>query len=257
MLVTVIVCTRNRTALLARCLESLRRQSVENIEIIVVDNDPTIENAEQVAAQFGARYVVEPHRGLSRARNAGAALARGEILAFTDDDVVADASWIEALKRPFDDPRVAAVAGRVSLADGADAVWSFPRGEEILITRHDPDWFELANFGGVGNGANMAFRRSVFPRFDVRLGLGAIIAGCEEHFAFFQLLEAGHAIAATPDAIVVHPLPPREGRRSLGAKIAAANYTLFIFLTQPRYRTRVMRYFLGALVRRRRRWRVN
>jgi glycosyltransferase involved in cell wall biosynthesis len=255
MLVSVVVSTRNRVSLLARCLESLRLQTYREREIIVVDNDPTIENARDTAERFGAHYVIEPRRGLSRARNRGAALARGEIVAFTDDDVVADERWLESLVREFDNPRVMAAAGQVLSTEGAASVWLIAQPERRLFTRDEPQWFEIANFGGIGNGANMAFRRSALSPFNHHLGLGTLIAGCEEHDAFFRLLDAGHAITSTPAAIVHHSAAPHAMRRTIHARLASALYLLFLFITQPRHRSRVARYGLEALMGKRRTWR--
>jgi arylsulfatase A-like enzyme/GT2 family glycosyltransferase len=254
MLVSIVIATRNRPQLLARCVESLRRQTHKEIEIIVVDNDP-LDDAREVAERFGARYVVEPRRGLSGARNRGAQLATGEVIAFTDDDVIADERWIESLAAEFEDPRVMAAAGQVLTGDRGDTVWTFSRDAHRLIARDDPQWFEIANFGGIGNGANIAFRRSAFPRFHTRLGLGALIPGFEEHHLFSRVIEEGGAVAATPRAVVHHPAEMHSLRRRLKSRFASAAYFLFLAATQPRHLPRIARYAVEALAGIPRPWR--
>ena len=86
--VSVVVPTRERPADLTRCLQALAGVADEGHEVIVVDNDPATDRTKVIADQFGARYVLERERGLNRARNAGVAAARHELVAFVDDDVV-------------------------------------------------------------------------------------------------------------------------------------------------------------------------
>src|SRR5262245_10366738 len=80
------------------------------------------------------------------------------------------------------------------------------------------DWFALANFGGIGDGPNMAFRRKIFDcwgGFNERLGLGAAVPGSEEHNAFFELIKRGYRVVFTPRSIVHHPFPetPEEAQK--------------------------------------------
>src|SRR5262245_9973737 len=114
--VTVAVCTRDRTANLNTCLESLARIDYPNIELLVVDNDPSNDSTERLVRQRypHIRYVREPRPGLDWARNRAILESRGELLAFTDDDVVVDPGWVWGLVEPFEaDPDVMAVTGLV------------------------------------------------------------------------------------------------------------------------------------------------
>ncbi|HET7572552.1 MAG TPA: glycosyltransferase [Gaiellaceae bacterium] len=116
--VSIVVPTRDNAALLEDCLRSILADgSAVARELVVVDNgsrDGTADAVAAVAAGAPApvRLVTEPRPGSSHARNTGIAQARGEILAFADDDVVVERGWTDALVRPFDDPEVALVAGR-------------------------------------------------------------------------------------------------------------------------------------------------
>ena len=115
--VSVVVCTRNRQDDLLTCVEALERLDYPDLEIVVVDNAPSDDATEVALAGRDfprVRYAVEPRPGLSHARNLGVAEARGEIVAFTDDDVTVNARWVEALVRGFArTPRVVCVTGLV------------------------------------------------------------------------------------------------------------------------------------------------
>src|SRR5690606_34847875 len=97
-LVTVAVCTRDRPEDLALCLEAISQLNYPHLDCLVVDNAPRDESiAQLVRTQFPTvRYICEPHPGLDWARNRAIAEARGEIIAYTDDDVVVDPGWIRA-----------------------------------------------------------------------------------------------------------------------------------------------------------------
>src|SRR4030095_1010280 len=101
--VTLAVCTYNRAALLPRALDSIGKQTAgrKDVEILVVDNGSTDQTGDLVARrQLAApliRYTVEPTAGIAFARNRAMHEARGEYLAFLDDDAWAHDGWIENL----------------------------------------------------------------------------------------------------------------------------------------------------------------
>ena len=115
--VSVVISTRNRPALLRRCLEGVTTQVPPPLEIVVVDNTHGDAAARAAASQAGARYLVEPVTGVSRARNRGVRAAAGDIVAFVDDDAVPEPTWLRALVDAFGDARVAAVSGRILALD--------------------------------------------------------------------------------------------------------------------------------------------
>ena len=86
--VSVVICTRDRPEELRRCLASLPAQTLRPLEVIVVDNASSGEATRTAALNAGVVYVREDRPGLDYARNTGAATARGEIVAYTDDDVL-------------------------------------------------------------------------------------------------------------------------------------------------------------------------
>jgi glycosyltransferase involved in cell wall biosynthesis len=97
---SVVVCTRNRCALLQACLASLDEQTLDRLEVVVVDNGSTDATPAKLdewrrAAQY--RVVAnEPVAGLSRSRNRGLETARGDLVLFLDDDAVVPVGWAAA-----------------------------------------------------------------------------------------------------------------------------------------------------------------
>ena len=109
---SVIVCTRNGRPRIGACLEAIGKLTGGPHETIVVDDGSDDGTAEFVAEHFPwVKLLRLDPCGLSAARNAGAAAAAGEILAFTDDDCEPDADWLQGLGRVFADGRYAAAGG--------------------------------------------------------------------------------------------------------------------------------------------------
>jgi GT2 family glycosyltransferase len=221
-LVTVAVCTRDRPALLADCLAALTRLDYPALDLLVVDNAPrTAAAARLVRHRYPrVRYVCEPRPGLNWARNRAIAEARGDILAYTDDDVIADAHWARALARVFaEQAEVMAVTGLVvpyELETEAQQLFEryggFGRGFTPHTYRVDRESRErtATHHGGTGKfgtGANMAYRRRVFADvgpFDPALDVGTATHGGGDLEMFFRVLQAGHALAYEPSAVVRH-----------------------------------------------------
>ena len=99
MLFSVIIPTRNRPEMLDRCLEALDRQAYarDEFEVIVVDDGGTVALDEIVGRHAGVRLLRQENRGPAVARNAGIAVARGEVIVLTDDDCRAEPEWLAAL----------------------------------------------------------------------------------------------------------------------------------------------------------------
>jgi len=248
---TVVVCTRNRPLQLTRCLESLLLQTHAPAEILVVDSAPVDTTNQELAERFGARLVVEPLPGLSRARNTGIRNCTRSVIAFLDDDCIAHPDWLQFLLAEFSEASVMAVTGNI-LMPGPE----FGTARFTLTPAH-PDWFEIANFGGVGSGGNMAFRRTVGPAlFDERLGRGVLLPACEENYAFYSVVQGGHSIAYTPHSVVRHPRKTGTAAFRANFRDAACSVAYFtLLLVETPYRLRVVKYCLGALAGRRRSWR--
>lgn len=265
---SVVVCTHNRPQVLASTLGALRQQTLRDFEVIVVDSAPNGHPAMEVASYHRARRVVEPVPGVSRARNRGARCCDTDLVVYLDDDCLPAPEWLEHMVAEFEDDDVMAVGGCVEgiLPQEGVQPWHYAaardarRPERRRVDRHTAGWFELANFGALGDG-NMAFRRvafDVWPGFDERLGRGGPLHGGEEHHAFFSLIDRGFAVVYTPAAVVRHPLPPTASElrtRCLKELRATAAYVAMLWSEQPRYRAQLLRFVLEGILGRRRSWR--
>jgi GT2 family glycosyltransferase len=219
--VSVVVCaySNDRRAQLIAALESVRTQARPALEtIVVIDHNADLQHS--LAGQLADVKVVanEGPRGLSGARNTGVKLARGEIIAFLDDDAVADLQWLDRMVSHFTDPDVVGFGG------GVVPMWPSER------PRWFPDefnWVVGCSYRGqpetvapVRNpiGCNMAFRRSVFDCVGgFREGIGregADAAGCEETEFCIRASEAfpRSIILYDPRAEVQHQVTPERTR---------------------------------------------
>jgi glycosyltransferase involved in cell wall biosynthesis len=232
MRVTVAICTWNRAVLLQRTLDQLCQLRVPagvEWELILVNNNST-DSTEQVATHFAQRlpmrYEVEPKQGLSHARNRALELATGELICWTDDDVLVDTEWLSAYvdaARRW--PDAGYFGGRIS-------PWF----------EHDPpDWLakNVAVLGGLlvardlrrsegpfpvdewPFGANMAFRREAVSGrwFDPKLGLvgDTTILGEETEYCR-RLHQAGFEGVWVPSAAVHHWVSATRMRLTYVAK---------------------------------------
>jgi glycosyltransferase involved in cell wall biosynthesis len=225
--ISVIVPTHDRSDLLEGTLESLSHQSLdpERYEVLIVDNaSPT--NATQKVAErwlrkdgFRGRYVREEVLGANAARNRGVAEARGEILAFIDDDARAYPDWLESLLRSFGTGDASGVGGKIEL------LWEVP----------PPDWLHRNHLGllaefDLGNerkrvdrypylvSANLAFTADTLRRFGgfhLDLGrCGTSLISMDETELCFRIVKGGGLLFYEPMAVVKHFVPRERTRLS-------------------------------------------
>lgn len=219
--VTVAVCTRNRAERLEECLTALEELEyrADCLDLLVVDNAPSDSATKTlVASHTRIRYVVEPRPGLDWARNRAVLEARGDIVAFTDDDVSVDSGWVRAIASVFhDEPTAMCVTGLVvpdELDTHAQVLFEkyggFGRGFTRTYACADRPGQAASRHGGTGKfgtGANMAFRRSVFDGvglFDPALDVGTVTNGGGDLEMFFRVIRAGHLLVYEPQAVVRH-----------------------------------------------------
>jgi glycosyltransferase involved in cell wall biosynthesis len=227
MTVTVILCTYNRCSSLAKALDSIAASTVpESVgwDVLVVDNnstDRTREVVEGFCRRFPGRfnYLFEPQQGKSHALNAGVREARGDVLAFTDDDLTFEPTWLQNLAEAFRNGKWAGAGGRTA----PERAVSLPRWL-TLDERHvlaplgvfdiGQDVLELTEppFGN-----NMAYRRGVFQKYGgFRLDLGprpgTEIRNEDTEFGR-RLLAAGERLCYEPSAVAYHAVHENRLRK--------------------------------------------
>ena len=211
--VSVIISTYTTDRLfdVMECISSLKRQTVPPVEIILV-LDPYDELVEFYKSRVPAdiRIVRSSNRGLSFARNTGIKASKGEIVAFIDDDAVAEKKWLECLIGNYADLQVMSVGGLVKAEWGNKRPFWFP--EEL-------DWIVGCSYKGSAEvrsqirnplGCNMCFKRTIFEKigyFRPDIGRhGKMLLGNEETQLSIRLSNKipNSKIMYEPSAIVHH-----------------------------------------------------
>jgi glycosyltransferase involved in cell wall biosynthesis len=226
--VSVVIPTYNRAELLGEAIQSvLAQQDAPPFELLVIDNnskDGTRAVVESIVAQSGGRlrYVFEGRQGVSHARNTGAEQARGDVVAFTDDDVRADPQWLAAIHNAFGRrPDVAFVAGRV--------LPRWPAEPPSWLTERNWGPLALQDLGTARReltaerplypvSANLACRRVSYveaggfdPRFQHRSGS---VAACEDHEMVRRFYAAGLRGLYEPGSVVHADVQPNRLTRA-------------------------------------------
>jgi glycosyltransferase involved in cell wall biosynthesis len=214
-LISVVVCSHGRPLDLARLLASVQHLEDPCFELLVVDNGAAPQYDAALVEAAGGRYVHEPRRGLDHARNRGWREARGDVVAYVDDDCEVDPGWLRGLRAVLGDPCVGLVTGRVVPASLArpterwfEAWFGFDRGLQGDRCSSDDrrPWAALYP-SLLGTGANMAFRRWVLEEiggFDELLDVGTPIGGGGDIDAFARVLDTGAVGQYAPSAVVRH-----------------------------------------------------
>lgn len=255
---TIIVCTRDRAALLDRCLQSLKTLDYPHYEVLVIDNASSDDQASHIAARHGVRYIHTPEAGLSKARNLGMQQSEAQIFAFIDDDAVAPTDWLKMFAEEFVNPAVDIVTGiALPLFEGEPVgpVCDSTDHERLVVHNRTMAWFTLTNFGAAGN-SNMALRRScleVWMGFHEKLGRGQYLDALEEHYAFFQLVKAGKTLVFTPKVRYFHRIESESAASQTRAQkdlTASVAYLMFLFFDHAGHRLEIIRFLARAVDRR-------
>jgi len=193
------------------CIRSLECQSLPPREIILVlDPDQDLVNFYKSRMPDSVKIIVSKGYGISGARNAGVRNAEAEIIAFIDDDAVAEKNWLENMVKNYDDPSVVGVGGLIKpLWECKRPAW-FP--EEL-------NWIFGCSYKGLPEhkttirnpiGCNMSFRKAVFEKvgyFRSNVGrFGKRLLGSEEPELSMRILEKipNSKIIHEPSAVVHH-----------------------------------------------------
>jgi O-antigen biosynthesis protein len=207
---SVIVVSRGRPRHLRRCLAALAQQDHPHFEVVIVAD------AGGLAAVRGlpVKAVAFERANISAARNLGLASASGKVVAFIDDDAVAEPTWLRRLVAPFADPSVQAATGFVRGRDGLSwqsrgaiidrlgQTLDLPQTGDAAVALPPPAAGAIKTVG-----TNMAFRRSAL----------AAIGGFDPAIRFY--LDEGDVnqrlacmTTIVPDAVVHHAFAANAGR---------------------------------------------
>ena len=228
-ILSIIICTYNRAESLKRTLDSLRAQedlrSESSWELLVIDNNSSDQTRKVIksfieTAMMNVRYIFEPRQGKSYALNTGIANSNGQLLAFTDDDVIIDKRWVASIMEaaskyphkafggkvlplwPNDIPSWIQAKGPYSRPIVGGPIPSHDRGDEVR---------EYGEGMWVPIGCNMFFKREIFDKyggFRTDLGPHGDIYGTNEDCELgFRLINNGERLLYYPKAIIYHPVP--------------------------------------------------
>jgi O-antigen biosynthesis protein len=195
--ISVAVCTYNGSRTIRDCLEGLKKVDYPNFEVIVV-NDGSTDGSEVIAKEYGFRVISIPNGGLSNARNVAMRAAKGEIVAYIDDDAIPDPQWLTYLAATFLSTDHVGVGGpNIPPADDgpiAECVANSPGGPvQVLLTDTEAEHIP---------GCNMAFRKAALEAID----------GCDATFRIagddvdlcWRLQQQGWTLGFSPAAMVWH-----------------------------------------------------
>jgi glucosyl-dolichyl phosphate glucuronosyltransferase len=227
MKISVIVCTYNRCTSLASALDSIAASIVPSStewEVLVIDNSST-DRTREVTEDFCTRnpgrfrYLLEPQRGKSHALNTGIREAKGDILAFTDDDVIVEPTWLHNLTAVLDNEEWVGSGGRTLPEQNF-----LPPRWLLLETKHATGPLAVFDLGPVATmlseppfGNNVAFHKRMFERYgtfrtDFGPPPGNKIRGEDTEFGR-RLLTAGERLYYEPSAVVYHSVPTSRIRK--------------------------------------------
>lgn len=217
--VTAVICTYNRYELLEKAIASLVAQSLPNseLEILVIDNSPSEalsnENGKKYKGISNLRWIYERTPGLSNARNVASREARADLIAYLDDDAIANPSWAASICHTFEEfgDTCQVVGGKVN------PIWGSPRpswlGDALLGYLSVVNYGDESRFLREGEwiaGANIAYRADILRQmggFDVslgRVGSGSSLMSNEEIALSEKIKRHGGRIVYDPTASVEH-----------------------------------------------------
>ena len=262
--ISLVIGTCNRSLYLEKLLDSMKFNGLldrEDIEVIIVDNGSIDQNTYNLCIKYNIIYLSQSKAGLSSAINTGIKTARGEYIAFTDDDtIVVDALWLDKLRENFKaNPRLGYISGNVlafKTSTEVQLVWEqkggLSKGKERKVytkqylSSFDPTW----RISKVAAGANSMIPKRVLAQigdFSTFLGGGAPIGHGNTLEIVYRIIRAGYELMYDPESVILHnhPATPWQLRKKMYIYgVGDVCYQLFIFAEYGDWR-----YLYGSTIR--------
>lgn len=229
MFISIVICTYNRCRYLSdtlNCLLKLRTNDQFQYEIIVIDNNSKDDTRQVIQSYTGKfpvsfKYIFEEKQGLSHARNTGVNESRGDIIAFTDDDVFVDENWLVNICKAFKEHHCIGIGGKIlPYWPGNKIPWWFDHAHKQAYVGVTCDMDlgdsvqEFKRDYSSPYGANMIFKKTAFAQygyFKTNLGRKGNDFGLNEDSEFGnRLLEAEEHLLYIPDVFVLHRVLPER-----------------------------------------------
>jgi cellulose synthase/poly-beta-1,6-N-acetylglucosamine synthase-like glycosyltransferase len=202
--VSIVVPVYNSAPYIENCIDSLLRLNYpkENYEVIMVDNNSTDLTATTIK-KYPVVYALQDRVQTSyAARNTGIKMAKGEILAFTDADCIADEQWILNGVKPFANNRIGGVGGQVKAFKPRNYIERFQDRKNVFGQEKHLDQKSLSQRIGKIVTCNAFYRRDVFAA--VGLFARDLVSGGDHDLSLRVQKETNYTLQYAPDAIVYH-----------------------------------------------------
>lgn len=222
-IVSVIICTYNRSHYLKKCITSFLRQNCElkDFEILIIDNnstDQTVQTFKELAttSQHQLYYFKEENQGLSHARNRGIKEARGKFIAFVDDDAEAEVDYIKNMITIITQHQLVQVFGGKTIPsfESSPPKWLSTYLMPLYAQLNLGNSFKKMKKGQFPVGANMVFKKDILPNnepFDTDLGRnGESLESGEEKHLFNELRKNNIIPYYAPNCQVKHLIPEKR-----------------------------------------------
>ncbi|NKX16979.1 glycosyltransferase [Ochrobactrum pseudogrignonense] len=216
--VSIVINTLNRSSVLEKTLQSLVWLRYRGDFEVVVVNGPSIDNTQEVLSRWRDKVRIAdcPTANLSMSRNIGISMARGDIIAFLDDDAIPEPEWLEQLTAAYSDPSVGAAGGFVYDHTGYNFQYKYCTvdrfGNADLSAISATPQYSFPKSYNIPHllGCNSSFRRNVLLH----------IGGFDEEYEYFldetdlciRIVDAGYLITQLPNAYVHHKYAPSNIR---------------------------------------------
>jgi GT2 family glycosyltransferase len=228
-LVSIIVPVYNGASVVSACIESLLGQNYpqDKFEILIVDNNSN-DNTKSIIKRYPVKYIFEEKRGPAAARNRGIKESKGEFIAFTDADCLADKTWLTNLMNGFDKDYIVGCAGDIAV---------YPHGktwvEETFIASYNAQ-----PLGGIyrynflteykilpyAAGCNVVYRKKLLEEIGL---FDESLFWSEDLDMAWRVILTGHHLRYIPDALVYHRCRNNLARYYL--RIFRSRYGLFCY----------------------------